>query len=171
MRMDRDFLQTQTGDILRHRVRQFLSDLKITDVPIDVEEVARACGLQVKYINRGKGFDGQLLKERRLIEVQADVHPHRQRFTIAHEIGHHVLGHNPVVCAFDDRASRDPRKTNEKQAQLFAAELLMPDALLRKYWTELKRDYKAMAQKFYVSEQAMFLRLDEAGLLGLEPRL
>ena len=171
MFVSREFLQTQIGEAIRHRASQLISQLKIADPPVDVDGVGAACGLQVEYVSRGEGFDGQLLRERLIIEVQANVHPHRQRFTIAHEIGHYILGHNPVSCIFDDRATRDPRRTNERQAQIFASELLMPEAILRKYWLELKRDYKAMADKFNVSEQAMFLRLDEAGLLGLEPRL
>lgn len=156
-------------DICRLRANRLLEDLKSTEPPVNVEEVARGCGLQVEYVNRGKGFFGQLLKERRVIEVQENVHPHRQRFTIAHEIGHHIMGHNPVFCVFDDRSVEDPRRVNEKQAQVFASELLMPEPWIRRYWLELKKDFKAMARKFYVSDEAMFRRLENAGLLDLGP--
>ena len=155
----------------RLRARQLLEELGVVDPPVDVEGVASKCGLEVVYVNKGTGFYGQLLKERRIIEVQKDNHPHRQRFTIAHEIGHHVMGHNPVFCVFDNRGLDDPRKVNEKQAQIFASELLMPEHWVRKYWLELKRDRQALARKFYVSDEAMFRRLADAGLLGLEPAL
>ena len=122
-------------------------------------------------MKRGRGFNGQLLKERRLIEVQQDIHPHRQRFTIAHEIGHFVLGHSTDFCSFDEHATGDPRSSNERQANVFASELLMPDPWIRRYWVILGKDYRAMAQKFCVSEEAMFRRLTEADLLGLEALL
>lgn len=58
----------------------------------------------------------------------------RQRFTIAHEIGHILLGHEGI-------SFRDPnnqkyndfvKRMNEVNANSFAAELLMPERLLRK---------------------------------------
>jgi Zn-dependent peptidase ImmA (M78 family) len=144
-----------------------LSDLKMDEPPIDVEQVARGCGLEVEYVHKSKGFFGQLIRERRLIEVQDDVHSNRQRFTLAHEIGHYVLGHDPTWSAFEPRSIESPRQVNEKQAQIFASELLMPEPQLKKYWAELNKDYKSMARKFGVSEEAMFRRLQDAKLIVL----
>lgn len=158
-------------DFCRRRAIELIHDLGLTEPPVNVEDAASACGLEVCRVKRGRGFNGQLLKERRLIEVQQDIHPHRQRFTIAHEIGHYVLGHTTDFCSFDERATGDPRSSNERQANIFASELLMPDPWIRRYWVTLGNDYRAMAQKFYVSEEAMFRRLTEADLLGLEPLL
>jgi hypothetical protein len=76
----------------------------------------------------------------------------RRRFTIAHEIGHLLLGH---TCTDPDIDSNP-----EAEANQFAAELLMPLALL-------KIDYKAkpdstyLAQKYIVSREAMILHLME----------
>lgn len=156
-------------ELARSRARQLLQELKIEDPPVDVCDIARRCGLQIEYVVRKRGFDGQLLKAHRVIEVQRDAHPHRQRFTIAHEIGHDILGHDPVFCVFDDRSSDDPRRFNEKQAQIFASELLMPEPWVRRYWQEANSDFRVMARKFFVSDEAMFRRLQEANLLGLAP--
>jgi Zn-dependent peptidase ImmA (M78 family) len=76
----------------------------------------------------------------------------RRRFTIAHEIGHLLLGH---TCT-DPDLDNDP----EAEANQFAAELLMPLAIL-------KIDYKAkpspdyLAQKYIVSREAMIIHLME----------
>src|SRR2546428_9379084 len=118
-------------EICRLKARQLLEELKVAELPVNVEKIARVCGLEVEYVTKGKGFFGQLLKERRLIEVQQNSHPHRQRFTIAHEIGHYIMAHNPVFCLSDDRGTRDPRVENEKQANVFASELLMPEPWIR----------------------------------------
>lgn len=153
--------------VCRQRARALLQQLRITQLPVDVEGVAQACGLVVEYVARGKGFNGRLLRKRMVIEVEQSIHPHRQRFTISHEIGHYVLGHSSVFCASDDRSTSDPRRINEYEANVFASELLMPDAWVREHWQRL-RDIQAMAEAFHVSTEAMFRRLDAAGLLGLE---
>jgi Zn-dependent peptidase ImmA (M78 family) len=155
-------------EVCRQRARQLLEELQIRDLPVDVEDIARRCGLEIEYISKGKGFNGQLLKEKRVIQVQADHHHHRKRFTIAHEIGHYILDHNPVVCSLDERSLRDPRKINEKQAQIFASELLMPEQWVKNYCSLMKSDFRAMARKFFVSDEAMFHRLQDANLLGLD---
>jgi Zn-dependent peptidase ImmA (M78 family) len=166
-----DFLHRATDEFCRRRARELLEELGLAEPPVRVEEVARDCGLQVRYVRRGRGFSGQLLREQRVIEIERDIHPHRQRFTLAHEIGHYVLNHSPVFCVFDDVGTYDPAKANERQAQVFASELLMPEPWIRKYWTMLHKDYKALARAFFVSDEAMFRRLEAAGLLGLDPAL
>jgi Zn-dependent peptidase ImmA (M78 family) len=171
MAINRNFLHATMDEFCRQKAKKLLEDLKIIDPPVDVESIAMRCGLEVHYLKKGKGFYGRLLKERRIIEVEQSTHPHRQRFTIAHEIGHFILGHNPIFCVFDDKSTRDPIKINEKQARVFASELLMPEKWIRDYWLESKRDHKEMARKFHVSEEAMFRRLEEIDLLGIEPAL
>ena len=154
-------------EVCRQRAREVLQDQSITQPPVEVESIVRAHSLAVDYVSRGKGFNGRLLRERMVIEVEGSIHPHRQRFTIAHEIGHYILGHSPVICVFDDRSADDPRQVNEYQANAFASELLMPEGWVKEYWRELQ-DFQAMAKMFYVSPEAMFRRVDSAGLLGLD---
>ena len=153
------------------RARELLEELNINEPPVDVVYIAGSCGLKIEYVNRGKGFFGQLLRESRVIEVQENVHPHRQRFTIAHELAHYVLKHNPVSSFVYSESTDDPRRINESQAGIFASELLMPESWVKQYWVELRKDFRKTAQKFYVSEEAMFRRLDSLQLLGLEPPL
>ncbi|OGO52535.1 MAG: hypothetical protein A2148_08555 [Chloroflexi bacterium RBG_16_68_14] len=154
-------------ELCRRRAREALQEQGITEPPVRAEAVARGHGLVIDYVSRGRGFSGRLLRERRVIEVEQSTHPHRQRFTVAHELGHYILGHSPVSCVFDDRDISDPRRINEFQANVFASELLMPETWIRERWRELG-DMKAMAAEFDVSPEAMFRRLDSAGLLNLE---
>jgi Zn-dependent peptidase ImmA (M78 family) len=95
--------------------------------------------------------------------------PVRQRFTIAHELGHLVRGHltneqrmlrDPKANFFSQQA--DPRET---EANGFAADLLMPAhivrfAVLEKGVTDLVR----LANLFNVSQAAMRFRLINLGL-------
>lgn len=67
------------------------------------------------------------------IRVKAGLNPGRRRFTIAHEIGHYVLhpreGLDRDDIAKNFRVWNDPGE--EAEANLFAAELLMPEFLFK----------------------------------------
>ena len=58
-----------------------------------------------------------------VIMVNSSLHPVRIRFTLAHEYGHHRLGHGAAFDRVIDTSSRDRR---EVDANRFAAELLVP---------------------------------------------
>jgi predicted transcriptional regulator len=98
--------------------------------------------------------------------------PMRRRFTIAHEIGHFVL-HAPgatgaVFCRVTD-APEAPKQLIEREANRFAAELLMPEDLVRSEATRLGADCGAMAELFQVSAPAMGWRLYNLGLAATRP--
>ena len=82
----------------------------------------------------------------------------RRRFTIAHEIGHFVL--HPGRC----RAERDglanaAMLAEEREADAFAAELLMPEHLVWQAVREQGADVQRLADRFQVSSRAMQVRL------------
>jgi hypothetical protein len=96
----------------------------------------------------------------------------RRRFTIAHEIGHLVLHVPKVQAVFYDRAGDiqeiDEAATaaelpalaeREREANLFARELLMPEKLVEEQAHATGFNLPALAQRFEVSVPAMRLRL------------
>ncbi|MFA7284847.1 MAG: ImmA/IrrE family metallo-endopeptidase [Candidatus Absconditabacterales bacterium] len=95
----------------------------------------------------------------------------RKRFTIAHELGHIVLGHVPTGGILKDNLKfRDPthnytdeEKKQEVEANDFAANLLMPSEAVQKNFS-LFDTISELAKFFNVSEQAMRFRLDNLGL-------
>jgi len=66
-----------------------------------------------------------------VILVNSSTHPVRARFTLAHEYGHHRLGHGAAVDRVIDTRSRDRR---EVEANQFAAELLVPRVGLEEWF-------------------------------------
>ncbi|HVR70279.1 MAG TPA: ImmA/IrrE family metallo-endopeptidase [Vicinamibacteria bacterium] len=54
----------------------------------------------------------------------------RRRFTIAHELGHHLLGHGLASCS-GPAIHGNPSDRREQEANTFAASLLMPARLFR----------------------------------------
>jgi hypothetical protein len=107
--------------------------------------------------------------------------PGRRRFTIAHEVGHLIL-HIPVVKeVFYDRPTdireidEDPLgeeppelRRREREANVFARELLMPERLVNEQAHATGFNLPALANRFEVSVPAMRLRLR---LLKLLPPL
>jgi len=150
--------------------------------PVDVELVARALGVEIRYQSLDEGTSGFMLRPfqgKPIIGVNSDHHPNRQKFTIAHEIGHFVLhGDAPTVLVDegivhfrDDKSSTatDPR---EREANAFAAELLMPETAVRQELNGRPIDafdenaVRGLAVRFGVSTQAITLRLKNLGLVA-----
>ncbi len=91
----------------------------------------------------------------------------RQRFSVAHELGHLVLGHLSSekamdICFRNDDSSKGSIK-KEIDANKFASTLLMPTELVKRVYT-LGYTVLEMAQIFTVSKKAMMYRLDSLGL-------
>jgi len=84
---------------------------------------------------------------------------------LAHEIGHHVVhAGQPIVRGGDWQGNEA-----EHEADLFAAELLMPAALVEKATKSFDKDHpmdvEELARGFKVGRQEMEKRLRQLGLL------
>ena len=116
-----------------------------------------------------------------IIGINTAVSPRRQRFAIAHAYGHLLLHckRQPLVACHQIRTeqrpagSSEPTAEMEEQATLHAANLLMPEELLR---AELARQVlvphtsrdqliERMAAGFEVSNEAMGWRLMSLSLI------
>jgi Zn-dependent peptidase ImmA (M78 family) len=135
--------------------------------PVPIEEIASKLGIK---ISRGpsKDFSGILIRKdgSALIGVNSSEAAVRQRFTIAHELGHYYL--HPKKDTFIDYRDnkKDPKRSpNEREADMFAAALLMPREQIEKDFRSLVKtgftDYEIqkLAEHYQVSEMAMKLRV------------
>lgn len=99
------------------------------------------------------------------ILYNAEARPERQRFTIAHEIGHFVL-HRTAQTRFNCDSESvytgiDTLTHYEREADDFAANLLMPGDMLREHIAGLSVDFHLLgrlAKVFGVSLEAMCIR-------------
>ncbi|MGI9021364.1 MAG: ImmA/IrrE family metallo-endopeptidase [Solirubrobacterales bacterium] len=119
----------------------------------------------------GDTLSGLLLPSLGEIWVNADEAekwPPRRRFTIAHEIGHHVMhrGQQPLFCrkkvVQEEEATPDDAPDIEEEASIFAASLLMPRELMKTYWERCGKRHDAMCKIFKASGAAMGKRLHTA---------
>jgi Zn-dependent peptidase ImmA (M78 family) len=99
----------------------------------------------------------------------------RRRFSVAHEVGHFLLhapaSHERVFCRVGDLRPdpESPERLRERQANRFAAELLMPEALVAAQIARHGPDAMALAEQFGVSDVAMGWRLVNLGHLRALP--
>jgi Zn-dependent peptidase ImmA (M78 family) len=154
----------------------------IVRAPVPVEQIAVAEGAQIIKSAAEWSESGFLLRDngRVIIGLNARNSPKRQRFTIAHELGHwrmhegkRLIVDQSVMINKRDDVSSQATDTQEIDANRFAADLLMPKKFIR---DELIRQTASgigsreelvtlLARTFDVSNDAMNWRLINLGVL------
>lgn len=131
-------------------------------LPVDLSAICRHLGCTVRALDI-PDYDGCHLRlngtGRPLILLGTNLHRHRKRFTLAHEIGHIVLGHAP--SRFDGEHLIEARaRWQESQADRFASELLMPWPAMRQLGM---MSVEAISARFCVSPAAAACRAQQVG--------
>lgn len=143
------------AESLRRRYRELFGG---EELPVPVESIAEdLLGLAI-HEKELDGISGLLYPEERQIFVNASDVPARRRFTIAHELGHWVCQclegrGESVMCRAED-VSPNADRSLEREANVFAAELLMPEQAVRQVAA-----VEDVAARFGVSDLAMQWRL------------
>ncbi len=123
----------------------------ISELPVKVIPLCKKLGIKaIKYSEAprvpkvGDGFS-VVIGKKAYIFYNDSVNSKRQRFTIAHEIGHILLGHNETEV--EDR---------EVEADVFASRLLMPACILKECNVQTAEDIMLLCD---VSKAAAEIRL------------
>jgi Zn-dependent peptidase ImmA (M78 family) len=159
-------------------------------IGIDVVAIIREfCNLEVAWISglrpMGKALLGLYVPQFRAVLVENECHPHRQRFSLAHELGHAQLQDDfgdadslfdvqalqmvyfcdaaDMSAKPDDERSRGRRRRLEVRANQFAGELLMPTGLVKEVWPRY-RDVRKCGELLGVSKQSLEIRLQQLNL-------
>ena len=172
---------TRYTDPRAHELRaEYLVTFPAEEIPVPVESIAEdLLGLRIEERDLGD-CSGMLVPSERLIVVNAaeatngDTPTRRHRFTIAHELGHWICHaqqdvgeEQPTYCRSRDLA-QDADRDLEREANVFGAELLMPEAAVREAWVALP-DAAEVAARFEVSALAAQWRLYSFGLIAEPP--
>lgn len=136
----------------REAAAALIEECGITGPPVDVETIAQQLGAPVSYVALG-AVDGELRDGR--ILVNRTLHRVRQRYTIAHEIGHLRLHGD----------SKRAGGEIEREAQVFAGALLVPPPWLAVAVAE-NPGFEAIRARFEVSRDALSIALAQARLSG-----
>ena len=117
-----------------------ISTLSLDDnlYEIDVEAIAEKCEVSLKYgcvESSGFTINNEMISKngKKIISINEFEPDYRQRFTIAHELGHIILGHEGISYRFSDvsKYKNTIDRMNEVAANKFAAELIMPEKLVK----------------------------------------
>lgn len=179
MAVRRKYIQALAEGLLaKYNVRQ-------ADVPVD--QIIKSVGIEIRKEEVDDDLSGFLFRDvgkgKAVIGVNAAHPENRVRFTLAHELGHFLL-HEGETAHFDGkrpglrvslRSTESSKGTNdnEKEANLFAAELLMPAKFLEKDLRGKSVDLMdedaldELAKKYKVSVQALTFRLNNLGYIEL----
>lgn len=167
----------------RKRARDLIAEFGIERAPVPVDRIIKRKAISLEYAPFEDDLSGVAYIDNgvAMIGVNAMHHPNRQRFTAAHELGHHLLHEEDIVgsvhvdkgmmrALFRDDESSQGINRLEIEANAFASELLMPRPLLvaalngESVDIEDDAQIEALAKKFKVSEAAMRFRL--SGLMS-----
>jgi hypothetical protein len=93
----------------------------------DVYELIASTGLDLQFVDI-PSLEGMYLSEEEVHRICVCAHrpAARQRFTAAHEFGHHVLGHGTQIDLSDELRGHISADSEENEADVFASYLLMP---------------------------------------------
>lgn len=134
---DKPGMSTIRQGYCRAEAQKLLKSLWIeSPEEIDLETLAFKAGSLSIEEGGLENSDGRIVTtggQGGVIRVKSDMHRGRKRFTIAHEIGHYQL-HPKLRLSHSDESSsfRIWNDANEEaEANMFAAELLMPEFLFR----------------------------------------
>jgi len=158
---------------IRGRAVAILKDAGCLEAPVPIELIAERLGARVYFAPyEGDDLAGMLIRNSSVpvIAVNSAHHRNRQRFTIAHECGHLVMGHSGETYldrSFEvirrDQNSSSGTDIAEVEANQFAAEILMPVRFLLKDLPSLDFEsderIAALAKRYGVSQLAMSYRI------------
>jgi Zn-dependent peptidase ImmA (M78 family) len=167
MQTIKDILPEEKANDLRNA----LWDKQI--LPIDPVAISLKLGIKAVQMALPENVSGAIIKEQgkdAVIVVDRNDSNNRKRFTVAHELGHYIYRvfsneNNEEFEWIDFRGEHS--KTGEIKEEIFAnnfaANLLMPSDMVKKYYSETK-NVLLLANKFGVSIESMIIRLKNVGI-------
>ncbi len=158
---------------VRETARAVLRRNRISKPPVRPEAIARVEGLEVHLVMTWPDdVSGLLLRESRRIGLNGRHARTRQRFSLAHELGHWFLRHDfpwhertVTIDAPPEQMPEDEhQKLQESEANEFAGELLAPRNMLKQALGQT-RDTEELAELFDMSSEALWIRILRHNLL------
>jgi Zn-dependent peptidase ImmA (M78 family) len=161
---------------IEQRAEEILDESGLRSIPVLVEDIATHFKLHIGRAG-SQNFSGILIRKdgAALIGINSTENPRRQRFTIAHEIGHFFLHPNKDFVDYRGNSKGTHKTPKEREADIFAASLLMPrQELIRDFMKvaggiltdqeQTKNVVSLLATKYEVSDEAMNIRLLGLGM-------
>lgn len=141
---------------IKSAAEQILDSISYTSGAVDLDRICQILSIDLQFSDRevvdidGTPVLGSAIFSQKMIVINSHSLQTRERFTLAHEIGHFVLNHEHYLRS-ESVIERDLFITKEKskifnyerleyQANAFAAELILPDASFLQQTARIRRD-------------------------------
>ena len=178
----RENQQENAVESAKNAAKLILKESGKNDTPVKIIEICKMMGFSVYKQELPREICGYImingeLKDKfptdRIISVNSNESNKRRRFTVAHELGHYLFDFDPTKSIqYFNMFEIDHAIGNEEEdrANRFAAELLMPEDLIKQKYSELKKgtsqkDLYSLVQNlsdiFLVPPKAVEMRIKE----------
>lgn len=151
--------------LARNQARSLLERYQSkTGIEIDYEvpiiDIAKHLGFHIELLDSLPDHHSAIIyPEDMLIGLNRRHHPHRQRFSLGHELGHHLLKHPPEF-----ELSSEEAKICNREADEFSGELLVPLKALKRALNHTKA-IPELSNLFNVSQEVLTIRVLNQNLL------
>lgn len=162
-------------------IDRIFSNSKNFELPVNINQIIKEEGVELVNYTFDEDISGVLVLNgsQSTIGVNQSHSEVRKRFTMAHELGHYILHRDQGSSMFMDKVLYRKASNNyspkdgkmEREANFFAANLLMPEAAIHSFIDRNHIDFyedsdiQDMATEFGVSSSAMTYRLINLGLV------
>jgi Zn-dependent peptidase ImmA (M78 family) len=159
---------------IKKKARQLANDSQSILSPIVLKSVVDylkkdlGVAIHFKMLDMSERYSGQYIRVDNVVGIVCNKkhHSNRQRFTVAHEIGHFVLDHQFKVREHQEIINLKTKTPIEREANIFAAELLMPkDHLIEFIKTTPGVTVPDIARHFQVSDDALWFKIESDNLV------
>ena len=162
---------------IKEEVKKLFNEFGLPTLPIDLTTLAKKLNIAVQYEDLDSDISGFLVirNEKSIIALNKKHSKNRQRFTFAHEIGHYRLHRNlgeeqlflqkKLTYFKSEKYSKDANM--EKEANQFAAHLLMPKEVIKNlisthnFDVSKERDFSKLSKMLQVSEGTLAIHLSD----------
>lgn len=171
---------------VKRKAEEFCSKNSINSYPVEIVRICKENGLKVFEEYLAPDVSGLIVVDEKVwskyntkqfILVNLTESAARRRFTIAHELAHFVLHRNgnKLYAHRDMNNNGSVRSSIEQEANYFAANVLMPEILIREKVDDIKKEIwgilpdfvlvREIADNFAVSESAAEVRLRQLEII------
>jgi len=167
--------------LIKKKVNDLLVNARVESAPVPIEKLAAIMGATIRYRPLDNDLSGMVQRiddKTAIIGINSSHADVRKRFSIAHEIGHLVLHDEDLHIDENVRSAVQFRNEysslgvddKEIEANQFAAEILMPEQMLKSDVEKLQDKspetvIEELAMLYDVSIQSMTIRLSRLGVI------
>jgi Zn-dependent peptidase ImmA (M78 family) len=141
----------------RELARKCIKQHSLTPPILINELLTEIYGFKIVYLDIDSNISALVDLDDHYIGINKNHHIHRQRFTLAHELGHFCLNHKERKFTEYVVTPGKERSILETEANEFSAELLIPLTLLKKLSRE--SNVSELCSYFQVSKEALFYQM------------